>query len=57
MVKRRIFAPILKKTHFYIITMMKKVVYLLLAFVLVGMSACDNEPKFKVQGEVTGASD
>jgi len=24
---------------------------------LVGLGACDNEPKFKVQGEVTGASD
>ena len=36
---------------------MKKVVYLLLAFVLVGMSACDNEPKFKVQGEVADAQD
>ena len=34
---------------------MKKVVYFLLALVLVGLSACDNEPKFKVQGEVTGA--
>ena len=36
---------------------MKKVVYFLLALVLVGLSACDNEPKFKVQGEVTGAED
>ena len=36
---------------------MKKVVYFLLALVLVGLGACDNEPKFKVQGEVTGASD
>lgn len=36
---------------------MKKVVYFLLAFVLVGLGACDNEPKFKVQGEVTGADD
>ena len=34
---------------------MKKVVYFLLALMLVGLSACDNEPKFKVQGEVTGA--
>ena len=34
---------------------MKKVVYFLLALVLVGLGACDNEPKFKVQGEVTGA--
>ena len=31
---------------------MKKVVYYLLALVLVGMSACENGPKFKVQGEV-----
>ena len=34
---------------------MKKVVYFLLALVLVGMGACDNGPKFKVQGEITGA--
>ena len=36
---------------------MKKVVYFLLALVLVGLGACDNEPKFKVQGEVKGAAD
>ena len=36
---------------------MKKVVYFLLALVLVGLGACDNEPKFKVQGEVIGAED
>jgi peroxiredoxin len=35
--------------------MMKKVVYYLLALVLVGMSACENGPKFKVQGEVADA--
>ena len=34
---------------------MKKVVYYLLALVLVGLSACENGPKFKVQGEVTDA--
>ena len=34
---------------------MKKVVYYLLALVLVGMSACENGPKFKVQGEVANA--
>lgn len=34
---------------------MKKVVYYLLALVLVGMSACENGPKFKVQGEVADA--
>ena len=34
---------------------MKKVVYYLLALVLVGMSACENGPEFKVQGEVTDA--
>ncbi len=34
---------------------MKKVGYFLLALVLVGLGACDNGPKFKVQGEVTGA--
>ena len=36
---------------------MKKVVYFLLALVLVGLGACDNGPKFKVQGEITGAED
>ena len=36
---------------------MKKVVYFLLALVLVGLSACEDGPKFKVQGEVRGASD
>jgi peroxiredoxin len=35
--------------------MMKKVVYYLLALVLVGMSACENGPEFKVQGEVADA--
>ena len=34
---------------------MKKVVYYLLALVLVGLSACENGPKFKVQGEVADA--
>ena len=36
---------------------MKKVVYFLLALVVVGLGACDNGPKFRVQGEVTGAED
>lgn len=36
---------------------MKKVVYFLLALVLIGLGACDNEPKFMVQGELTGAED
>ena len=36
---------------------MKKVVYFLLALVLVGLGSCDNGPKFKVQGEVSGAAD
>ena len=54
--KRRIFAPDFNKnTHFYIKMVMKKVGYFLLALVLVGLGACDNGPKFKVQGEVTGA--
>lgn len=34
---------------------MKKVIYGLLALMLIGLGACDNEPKFKVQGEVAGA--
>ena len=36
---------------------MKKVVYFLLALVLVGLEACENGPIFKVQGEVSGATD
>lgn len=36
---------------------MKKVVYFLFALMLVGFSACDSEPKFKVQGNVAGAED
>lgn len=36
---------------------MKKNVYFLLAFLLIGLSACNNEPKFKVQGEVNGGED
>ena len=55
--KRSIFAPnLIKNAHFYKIEM-KKVVYFLLALVVVGLGACDNGPKFKVQGEVTGAAD
>ena len=34
---------------------MKKVVYYLFALVLIGLSACENGPKFKVQGEVADA--
>lgn len=36
---------------------MKKILYFLLAFFLIGLNACDNAPKFKVQGEVSGAED
>lgn len=36
---------------------MKKVVYSLLALMLIGLGACNEGPKFKVQGEVTGAED
>ena len=36
---------------------MKKVVYLMLALLTMGLGACDNEPKFKVQGEINGADD
>ena len=58
MVKRRIFASILFKTHTFIKTVMKKVVYFLFALVMIGMGSCaDNGPKFKVQGEVTSAED
>ena len=58
MMKRRIFAPILFRKHTFILKLvMKKVVYFLLALVLVGLGACDNGPKFKVQGEVIGAND
>ena len=32
-------------------------VYFLLALLTIGLGACDNEPKFKVQGEVSGAAD
>lgn len=35
---------------------MKKMVYFLLALLTIGLGACDNEPKFKVQGEVSGAA-
>ena len=36
---------------------MKKNIYFLLALLMVGLVACDNTPKFKVQGEVNGAQD
>ena len=36
---------------------MKKNVYFLLALLLIGLSACDNAPKLKVQGEINGAED
>ena len=37
---------------------MKKNVYFLLALLFcIGLSACDNAPKFKVQGEINGAED
>ncbi len=36
---------------------MKKNIYFLLALLMVGLVACDNTPKFKVQGEVNGAHD
>lgn len=36
---------------------MKKNIYFLLALLMVGLVACDNTPKFKVQGEVNDARD
>lgn len=36
---------------------MKKNVYFLLALLLIGLSACNNEPKFEVQGEINGGAD
>lgn len=36
---------------------MKKNVYLLLALLMLGLNACDNEPKFKVQGKIFNAED
>ena len=36
---------------------MKKNLYLLLALLMVCLNACDNTPKFKVQGSVSGAED
>lgn len=36
---------------------MKKKLYFLLALLVMVLSACDNTPKFKVQGEISGAED
>lgn len=36
---------------------MKKIIYFLSMFLLIGLNACDNGPKFDVQGEVSGAED
>ena len=36
---------------------MKKIIYFLSMLLLVGLNACDNGPKFNVQGEVSGAED
>ena len=36
---------------------MKKNLYFLLALLMLGLSACDNTPKFKVHGEISGADD
>ena len=36
---------------------MKKSVYLLFALLILGLNACDNEPKFKVQGNVSNAEE
>lgn len=36
---------------------MKKILYFLAAILLIGLNACDNSPKFKVQGNISGAED
>ena len=48
---------LLREHTFILILAMKKNVYFLLALLLIGWSACDNAPKFKVQGEINGAED
>ena len=48
---------LLREHTFILILAMKKNVYFLLALLLIGLSACDNAPKFKVQGEINGAED
>ena len=50
-------SKLLREHTFILILAMKKNVYFLLALLLIGLSACDNEPKFKVQGEINGAED
>ena len=47
----------IEKTGKHTLYKMKKNLYLLLALLMVCLNACDNTPKFKVQGSVSGAED
>lgn len=47
---------LLENTHYINFSDEKECIFLL-ALLLIGLSACDNAPKFKVQGEINGAED
>ena len=56
--KRRIFASkIIKRTHIYINFSDEKECIFFARSSVDRLSACDNAPKFKVQGEINGAED